>query len=76
MHCLCNHEGNRARSFLRSLPLSSQGDESQMSGHADESVGEQQAGRDDGGFTSHPQEHNQTFKWDPPCEGRKETVSR
>lgn len=46
--CLCNCEGTRARScFSRSLPLS-QGDESQMSGHADETVGEQQAGGVDG----------------------------
>lgn len=40
MLCLCNSEGNRARSyFSQSLPLSSQGDESQMSGYADETVG-------------------------------------
>lgn len=51
--------------FSRPLPLSSQGDESQMSGHADETVGEQQAGRVDGSFAFHPHEHNQIFKWDP-----------
>ena len=63
LYCLCNSEGNRARSyFSRPLPLSSQGDKSQMSGHADETVGEQQAGRVDGRFASHPQEHNQIFK--------------
>lgn len=61
--CLCNSEGNRARTYVsRPLPLSSQGDESQMSGHADETVGEQQAGRVDGSFAFHPQEHNQIFK--------------
>lgn len=51
--------------FSRPLSLSSQGDESQMSGHADETVGEQQAGRVDGSFASHHHEHNQIFKWDP-----------
>lgn len=51
--------------FSRPLPLSSQGDESQMSGHADETVGEQQAGRADGSFASRHHEHNQIFKWDP-----------
>lgn len=51
--------------FSRPLPLSSQGDESQMSGHADETVGEQQAGRVDGSFASHHHEYNQIFKWDP-----------
>jgi hypothetical protein len=43
--CLFNCGGNRARSyFSRTLLLLSQGNESQMSGHADETVGEQQAG--------------------------------
>lgn len=49
--------------FSRPLPLSSQREESQMSGHADETVGEQQAGRVDGSFASHHHEHNQIFKF-------------
>ena len=63
---LYKSEGNRARIYFSgSLLLSSQGDESQMSGHADETGGEQQARVDDGSFTSHPQENNQIFKWRP-----------